>query len=54
MLRGLTREEMEQTVGGATEQPSKLPWLAKLPEESRPWPKPVLPIPRPVQPEERE
>ncbi|MBO1438540.1 response regulator transcription factor [Meiothermus sp. CFH 77666] len=54
VLRELTQEEAEQTLGGAVEQPPSLPWLARLLEEPCPWPKPVVPIPRPVPPEERE
>ncbi|MBO1438542.1 hypothetical protein J3L12_15220 [Meiothermus sp. CFH 77666] len=54
MLRELTQEEAEQTLGGAVEQPPSLPWLARLLEEPCPWPKPVVPILRPVPPEERE
>ncbi|MCX7783009.1 MAG: hypothetical protein N2318_05130, partial [Meiothermus sp.] len=54
VLRELTRKEMEETLGGATEPPPSLPWLAMLLEETRPWPRPVVPIPRPMPPEERE
>jgi hypothetical protein len=46
VLKELTKEEAEQTIGGATEPSPKLLWLSQLPE---PWP-PVHTGP----PEERE
>ncbi|MCX7782422.1 MAG: hypothetical protein N2318_02120 [Meiothermus sp.] len=56
-LRELTRKEMEETLGGATEPPPSLPWLVKVPpprdpELPPPWGRPIVPVPRPGLPEE--
>ncbi|MDW8482294.1 MAG: hypothetical protein RML14_10610 [Meiothermus sp.] len=48
---------MEETLGGATEPPPSLPWLVKVPPPRDPELPlrrggPIVPIPRPVLPEE--
>ncbi|MCX7782425.1 MAG: hypothetical protein N2318_02135 [Meiothermus sp.] len=63
MLRELTRKEMQETLGGASEPPPSLPWLERwhplvklpLPRDPELPPRrggPVVPIPRPVLHEE--